>query len=192
MATREGYECYKMYLALQRHFSTSYDYFTYNGKVKASVESYQKRNDVFSFEKMSRVVLPEDRIDFFICHFLEDPKCWIKNMSKGNLETYKAIIKNFPNKFREDLELISTYNPTELMKAGNDIPVIHKLALDKSISIETLIAMDNFFPFIDMHADEVKVPFVFPNHITRLQKYRPFFVKRVNDLHKDIMKSVLL
>lgn len=191
MATRDGYECYKMYLALQRHFSTSYDFFTYNGKVKASSESYQKRNDMFSFEKMSKIVLPEDRVDFFVCHFLEDPKCWIRNMSKQNYDKYKAKLKNFPVKFKEDLEFLSTYSPSDLMSV-KDIPTIHKLCLDKTIDVETVIAMDKFFPFIDKHAEEVSVPFVFPTYIEMVKNYRPFFTTRVSEMHKETMKSVFL
>mgnify|MGYP001323202090 CR=1 FL=1 len=68
--TRDGYECYKLYLALQRHFSTTYDFFTYNGKVNASVESYSKRPDVFKFEKLSKILTADQRLDFFVSHFI--------------------------------------------------------------------------------------------------------------------------
>lgn len=189
--TREGYECYKLYLALQRHFSTSYDFFKYNGKVNSSVAAYQKRNDVYSFEKLSKIVLPEDRIDFFVAHFVNDPKCWIGNMSKREFETYKEVLKTFPNKFKDDLEYISTYDPSELMKVDG-IPLIHELCINKKVSKETLIAMDVFFPFIDKHANEVKVPFVFPDYIDMMKNYRPFFAKKITDFHKDIMKNVLI
>ena len=191
--TREGYECYKMYLALQRHFSTSYDFHKYNGKVNASVEAYQKRNDMFSFEKLSRVVLPEDRLDFFVCHFLDNPKCWIRSMSKSNYEKYKSKMKAFPTKFKEDLEYISTFNPAELMAANsNEIPQIHKLFINKKIDAETIIAVDKFFPFIDSHDKEVKLPIVWPDHIAMLKNYRPFFQPKVSDIQKDVMKSILL
>ena len=190
--TKDGFECYKLYLALQRHFSTTYDFHLYNGKVRASVDSYKNRNDLFSFEKLSKIIMPNERVDFFVSHFIDDPKCWIKNMSKQNYENYKAKLKNFPNRFREDLEYISHINPKELMSVNNDIPKIHKLCIANTITIETLITMDKFFPFIDKHSEEVKVPIVFPDHITKLKKYRPFFENRVTDIHKDTMKSILM
>lgn len=190
--TRQGYECYKLYLALQRHFSTSYDFHKYNGKVNASVEAYDKRNDIFSFEKLSKLIPVEDRVDFFVAHFVENPKMWIRNMSKQKYEAYKAKIKNFPTTFKEDLELISQYDPSELMKTGSDIPLIHKLVIDKKVNVETIIVMDKHFPFIDKHSDEVKVPFVFPDHITMLKKYRPFLKIKENEIYKDIMVNVLL
>lgn len=190
--TKDGYETYKLYLALQRHFSTNYDFFKYNGKVNASTEAYSKRNDMFSFEKLTKIVLKEDLIDFFVAHFLENPKMWIRNMSKSTMDQHQAKIKNFSTKFREDLEYLSTYHLPDLIKVENDIPLIHKLALDGSITIETVIAMDNFYPFIDKHAKECKVPFVFPDYIMKLIKYKPFFASNLTEFHKDIMKDVLL
>lgn len=190
--TREGYECYKLYLAMQRHFSTSYDYFKYNGKVNASKEAYAKRNDMFSFEKLTKLIQKDEFVDFFLCHFLDNPKMWIRNMSKQNYELHKAKMKSFPKKFEEDLEYLSTYKPSELMEVTNDIPVIHKLCINKKVDAKTLIAMDKFFPFIDKHYEEVKVPIVFPDHIEMLRNYRPFFINKVTDIHKDIMKNVLL
>ena len=63
--TRTGYEIYIKYLALQKHFSTDYDYFKFNGRVKASVDAYQKRNDMFAFEKLSKIISNDDLEDFF-------------------------------------------------------------------------------------------------------------------------------
>ena len=48
----EGFDAYKTYLALKRHFTSDYDYFKYNGKVRAGVESFLKRNDKFFFRKL--------------------------------------------------------------------------------------------------------------------------------------------
>lgn len=190
--TKAGYEAYKLYLALQRHFSTNYDFFKYHGKVNVSTDAYSKRNDMFSFEKLTKIVLKEDLQDFFVAHFLENPKCWIRNMSKAKMEQHRAKVKNFSTKFREDLEYLSTYHLPDLIKVENDIPQIHKLVIDGTINIETLIAMDHFYPFIDKHAEKVKVSFVWPDYLQKLVKYRPFFTITLTELHKDIMKEALL
>ena len=177
--TKEGFECYKLYLAMQRHFSSSYDFFQYNGKVKANSESYSKRPDVFAFEKLAKIIPNDELIDFFLPHFLENPKEWIRNMTKGNLERYRATIKNLPTKFREDLQRIKMEGPQKVMAVGGDIPLIHRLAIKDEISIETLILIDWLVPFIDDHAERVAVPFVFPEHIKKLQNYRPFLKKKL-------------
>ena len=166
--TKEGFEVYKLYLALQRHFSTDYDFFKYHGKVRATTDSYSKRNDLYSFEKLTKIVLPEDRIDFFVAHFLENPKCWIRNMSKAKMEQYHARIKNFPTIFSDELQKIALIGPGTCIKVQNDIPEIHKMVLNDSITIETVIAIDKFYPFIDKHANEVKISFLWPDYIQKL------------------------
>jgi len=193
--TREGYETYVLYLALQRHFSTDYDFFQYNGKVRASSEAYKKRSDVFSFEKLAKIIALKDRTDFFVAHFLENPKEWIKNMSKDKLVEYKARFKNLPKRFKEDIEFIKTTGPSEVMQIDGDIPKIHKYVMNGDILLETIILIDTFFPFIEKHRKEVSIPFIWPDHIRKIDKYKPFVIKKVGeDLYKytDIARSVLI
>ena len=42
----DGFEVYKTYLALKLHFSKdNYNFFTFNGKSRASLQSFEKRKD---------------------------------------------------------------------------------------------------------------------------------------------------
>ena len=55
MTSREGFDAYCLYLAVNNHFHTdSYDFFKYNGKVSAKLESFLKRKDKYHFAKLSR------------------------------------------------------------------------------------------------------------------------------------------
>lgn len=189
--TKQGYETYKLYLALQRHFSTSYCFFKYNGKVNASADAYSNRPEIFKFEKLTKIIPEDERVDFFVCHFIIDPKMWIGNMSKQTYENYKSKMKNFITFFKDDMELIAQYNPKDLMNT-KDTPLIHKLAIDKKINIETIIVMDHFYSFIDKHKEEVNVPFVFPEHIELLINYRPFIQNKITDIHKEVMRQALI
>ena len=50
-----GVEVYRMYLAMKQHFSNpKFDFFQYNGQVKAKEETYQQRNDFWFFETIAR------------------------------------------------------------------------------------------------------------------------------------------
>lgn len=194
--TKDGYEVYIMYLALQRHFSTSYDYFQYNGKVKASVEAYSSRSDVYSFEKVTKIIKKEDREDFFVAHFLDNPKEWIKNMSRSKFEEYMSVYKQFPIRFKQDMEFIKMNNPSSLVWSDtNQIPLIHRYVLDQTLSMESVVMLDVLFPFIDNHEETIKVPFVWPDYINKIKKYRPFVQKKLNDSLiniKDVARSVLI
>ena len=194
--TKDGYEVYVMYLALQRHFSTDYDYFLYNGKVKASTDAYSSRNDVFSFEKLSKIIKKEDREDFFVAHFLDNPKEWIRNMSKQKLDDYKAVYRNFPITFKEHLYYLQINGPAKMIKAVPDkIPHIHNSCINGSISLETVCVLDDIFPFLEAHEDVVKVPFVWPDYINKVKKYKPFVKKKLENNFiniVDIARNVLL
>lgn len=185
-----------MYLALQRHFSTNYDYFEYNGKVKVSTDAYSKRNDIFAFEKLTKIIKKEDREDFFVAHFLDNSKEWIKNMSKQKFDLYRAVFKNFPTKFKQDLEFIKLNGPSNMLKVEpNQIPLIHKHVIDTTLSMESIIMLDSLFPFIDNHRDTVTVPFVWPDYIKKVTKYRPFVKKKLNESLiniTDVARNVLL
>ena len=195
MSTREGYEAYKMYLALQRHFKTDYDYFKYNGKVRASIAAYEKRNDVFSFEKLNRIVPENEILDFFVANFVADENSWIRNMSKSELDKYKSTYKNITKIFEEDLHTIRNEGPARVMEVGSDFPRIYKMVINKEIRIESLIILNNIFPFVEKHEGQVKVPFVFPQLVNKIKKYEPFTINKVSksfDLLVDVARNVLL
>ena len=49
------FEAYKLYTAIKNHFTTeSYDYFKYNGKVRASEHTFETRKDKYMFYKLSK------------------------------------------------------------------------------------------------------------------------------------------
>jgi len=82
-----------------------------------------------------------------------------------------------------------------MFKVEGDIPLIHKHAINKEIAIESVIVLDSIFPFIDKHSEQVKVPFVWPEHINRLLKYRPFVSEKISQrsvAYKETAKSILV
>ena len=49
----QGYNAYITYLAIKQHFtSPEYDFIKYNGKVRASKDSFLKRRDKFFFDSI--------------------------------------------------------------------------------------------------------------------------------------------
>ena len=195
MSTREGFNCYKLYLALQRHFNSDYDFFKYNGKVRGSLDSFEKRNDRFSFEKCAKIV-PEDKmVDFFVANFVNDEKTWIKNMNKSFLVKYDATWKNITKIFEEDLHTIRNEGPGKVMEVGKDFPRIYKMVLQNEIRIETVIILNTIFPFVDKHVETVQVPFIFPELIKKIKKYEPFAINNITNKHDllvDVARNVLL
>ena len=79
--TRDAYEMYVYYLALKRHFTSSYDYHKYNGKINASITSFETRKDKFFFYKLSK---RSDAKDFILSNMVNNPKIWIGDMLSDN------------------------------------------------------------------------------------------------------------
>ena len=74
MNSREGYDAYCLYLAISNHFHTdSYNFFQYNGKVSASINSYLKRNDKYHFAKLARQYNNVNELrDFYIANLSKE------------------------------------------------------------------------------------------------------------------------
>jgi len=192
-----GYYTYINYLALQRHFTSDYDYFKYQGKVNASKQAYNKRTDYYSFEKLSKILPQKELLTFFLSHFIDKPNCWIRDMSKDNHNKFKSHLKNFPSKFKQDVEMLaSEYKPAELVYVKNDhtIPLIHDLAIKNLINVETLLLIDSFYPFVDNHYNLIKIPVMWPQYIQKIKKYRPFLknilnITYYNDIALEIFQA---
>ena len=74
--TPTPFEVYKTYVALKMHFTSDYDYFKYNGKVKAEPTSFETRKDKYHFYKMSK---RKDWFNYILSNIVSD-ESWIGNM----------------------------------------------------------------------------------------------------------------
>ena len=88
------FDTYKTYLALKNHFTKdSYDYHKYQGKSRASLQSFYKRKDRYWFEKLSRQKEDKEVVDFFVANFVSctDPQTvWIGELIKEGEIRYKS------------------------------------------------------------------------------------------------------
>jgi hypothetical protein len=68
-STQDAFAIYMYYLALKRHFTTDYDFFKYNGKVKSSQQAFENRKDKFFFYKLSK---RKDAKEFILANVIAD------------------------------------------------------------------------------------------------------------------------
>lgn len=103
-----GFEVYQMYLSLKLHFSKdSYDYFKFQGKTKASQQSFDKRKDSYFFKKLA-VRFERDKIqEYFLSNFVSDNRGYIKEIIRPSGEIiyqdWKKKHENFVDIFKEEL-----------------------------------------------------------------------------------------
>ena len=86
------FESYKLYTAIKNHFTTeSYDFFKYNGKVRASESSFETRKDKYMFYKLSK---HKDPLNFLVANLSENQKLWVGDLfSNDNQTRYNDFIK---------------------------------------------------------------------------------------------------
>ena len=164
----EGFDAYKTYLAIKRHFTSDYDYFKYNGKVRAGVESFLKRNDKFFFRKLAKKYDDKELVDFFVSNFIVSDN-WIGNLisqeSEDNYVRFKKRRESLSYQFDNELHWLVDYCRSRdlelnklLLVEDNNHPLLLKLLLQKKISIETIIIMDSVLKFLkhwDNNLDDI-------------------------------------
>lgn len=174
------YETYVLYLALKQHFSKEeYDFFQYNGKVKASVKTYNKRNDRYFFEKLCRKYDKQELIEYFVASFIKESnpsKLWIGDLKEKGEETYsywKARVMALPYKFQEELKTLTQTN--HLYECVNSDNQKHSIAIKKflkdELSLDTLCILDDILHFIKENQND---PIITSINF-KIKKYRSFF-----------------
>ena len=93
MTSREGFDAYCLYLAINNHFNTeSYDFFKYNGKVPVKLPAFLKRNDKYHFAKLARLY-HKDLKDFLVANLYKQ-KYYVRNLLEQECEQNYKDYKN--------------------------------------------------------------------------------------------------
>lgn len=189
-STREAYELYVYYLALKRHFTTDgYDFFKYNGKVKASVDSFEMRKDKFYFYKLSK---RKDAKEFILANMIKNPNAWIGEIvdndqaEKVYLEWMKRQ-QSLSYVFKNDLsELDDDFNSNIIVKDGQH-PKLLRLYMMKRVNIETLVIIDDLVKNFAYWDRKINDTIIFGDIYRTVGKVRPFV-----QYDRAKMKTILL
>lgn len=192
------FDAYREYLALKRHFvDDKYDYFKYNKKVRATVQSFYKRKDRMWFEKFARNKTDQEVVDFFVANFVSSSNpetVWIGEMIKEGEKKYiewQKKVQSLSYIFKEETQSLFEENQfEEVFKCSKGHPPLLKKFLSGKISIETLVIYDRIFLFGKDFDRRLKDP-VWETVSRKLKKYSPFLHINVSR-YKDILKQIVL
>lgn len=197
----EGFDAYKTYLALKQHFTSSYDYFKYNGKVKAKIESFLKRKDKFFFRKLQKKYSKDELVEFFVSNFIINGDNWIGSLvsqeSEDNYATWRKNKESISYNYSNELSLLYDYclsndiscNQLVLVEDGNH-PILLRLLLQNKISLETVIILDDILRFTrywDAKLDDI----IWDEKKKLIQNYKSF-VQYDFEKCKKLTKEILL
>jgi hypothetical protein len=175
-ATEESFRAYVDYLALKRHFTTdSYDYQKYNGKVRASFESFQTRNDAFFFYKLSK---NKNWHNIILANILKNPNVWIREILEESGETifaeWEGRIDSLTYTFKDDLSRLKENYAENFIPNNGQHPYVMTLYLQNKISIETFTILANISNVYDRWSNEIVDKVVARDIIRLSKKYYPF------------------
>ena len=180
MTSREGFDAYCLYLAINNHFHTeSYDFFKYNGKVPVKLPAFLKRNDKYHFAKLAREHRDELR-DFLVAN-LSQQKYYVKNLlDQECVDNYKEFKKK-----KQKLSYCVIQDMRYLKESYDDInlvlesengqhPPLLKEYLGKKIYPETVIFFDHMFGVFGDYDELIQETFIWPKERDKLIKLKPF------------------
>jgi hypothetical protein len=175
-ATDESFRVYVDYLALKRHFTTdNYDYQKYNGKVRASFDSFSTRNDVFFFYKLSK---KKDWHNMILSNILKNPNIWIREILEESGETtfaeWEGRIGALTYTFKDDLSRLKENYADNFIPVNGQHPYVISLYLQNKISIETFTILANISNVYQRWSNEIVDKIVAGDIIRLSKKYYPF------------------
>lgn len=197
----EGFSAYVTYLAIKRHFTSNYDFFKYNGKTRASAESFLKRNDKYFFRKLAKKYKGEDLINYYVSNFVANENVWAGELAsqecENNYARWKKTQESLGYHYRNELSFLIDWcdlnhrslNST-LVVTDSDHPPLLQLYLRGKVSTETLILLDSVTGFLKHWNKELKDDVIWEEKKTLITKYRGF-IKFDRMKIKKITKEIL-
>lgn len=186
----DGFEAYRTYVALKNHFSSkTYDFFKYNGRSKASMASFEKRNDKYFFSKLSK---HKNLVDFLVANIVYNDNPWVGDVV-NNVEAEKYFKRFLKTKeslsyvFKNDLEKFEQPFVDNFIVVDGQHPKALKLYLQNEINLETLIIINELSPYTRSWNKKIEDSIVWPSIYFKCKKLRPFL-----SFDQEKMKKILV
>lgn len=141
-----GYQAYVLFLALTRHFNSSYDFFKYNGKVKANVNSFEKTKGKFFYEKLAK---KRNVKGFILANIIAKNCSWVGDLfneeAEKNFIRWERVNDSITYVFSNEISQLIGSAADNLMPKNGSSPRIVELFVQNKISIETLAIFVDLF-----------------------------------------------
>ena len=186
--TNDAYQMYVYYLAIKRHFTSNYDFHKYNGKINASVTSFETRKDKFFFYKLSKKT---DAKNFILANLVENPNIWIGDMigEKGDavFMEWKKRQQSISYVFKSELSNLDEDFDSNLIVKDGQHPKLLRLHINRTVSKETLIIVDDLTNVFSYWSKKILDNIIFHDILNTCNKYKPFL-----EYDRNKMKSILV
>ena len=179
-----GFEVYKIYLAVKLHFTSkgrSYDFHRHLGKTTARLETFTKRRDRYFFHKLSKSYNNITIVDYFVSNFVTNTNLWVGDIigktGDDNYKQWSKKIEALHYYYEQDIDYIleQDYKFDDLFKSVNgQHPPILKMFLSKRINFETVLILDEILSFTKQLNKNISEKVLWPKLYDRMIRYRAF------------------
>ena len=175
-STKDAFDVYICYLALKRHFTSSYDYFKYNGKVNARIDAFENRKDKFFFFKLAK---RKDYKDFLIANLVANPEVWIGDLvdsetANDNFMQWSKRQQSLSYVFGNELDELDEDFNTNFVVEDGQYPRVLSLYNMKRVSIETLVILNDLTKCFKYWDKAINDTIVYPSINNIVKTYGPF------------------
>ena len=190
------YEVYQKYLSLKQHFNKKdYDYFKFQGRVRANESSFEKRKDKHHFIRLSKIYKDEELTKFFVSNFVVTKDLWVGNATSAegrqNYIAWKAKIQSLPYVFENEIEVMfdenENFNDIFNVEDGQHPPIVRHV-FGNEVSLETFVVLDSILNFSPKFNESIEESVIWPELYSMCNNYAPFVVVN-KQKYVDILKK---
>ena len=195
MTENTGYAAYLMFNAIKLHFTSNYDYFQYNAKLRLTQDTFMKNNAKYSYYKLSRKYSLDEMRNIFVANFVYRDCKWIGDMltSEGEecFRKWQKIDQSLSYRFKTDIEELIGDDPNEMLKVKDgQHPKLLTSTMSGDTAIETLVILNDIMNFFPMWKKRITDDVIWPSWERKIVKYTPF-VTYDKPKFKTILKDAI-
>jgi hypothetical protein len=171
------FEAYKLFLAVKMHFTQpNYDFFKYNGKVNAQLDSFNRRRDKYHFAKLAK---HKDPLGYLVAQYTSGNfNGWAGDLfaeEAGRIYLdYLARQQSITYNFQSDLGKLEEGFISKFKVKDGQHPEALVMFRRGNISIETFTILNNHLNFFQLWDTRIDDTVLWPSIRERCLKYRPF------------------
>lgn len=190
-----AFDAYVMYLALKAHFNQdSYDFFKYNGKVRANAKWFDNRKDHHHFRKIADHRDPRGLI---VANMVADPSSWSGDISKKKGEDrylkQQGRIARLPYDFQQFIQQYcnTAEQARQLFESQDDRPpLLIQLFYKRKLDIELLLILIEIFRARNKLAKQLPEDLAWQQVEFCVRKYRRFIDVDVGELKQTLKAHI--
>ena len=197
MIKTEPFDVYKMYLGIKLHFKDGdYNYIKNEGRVRANIDSFEKRSDKYFFQKLARKYNREELSGYFISNFAHgtDSKViYDQEMAESVYNIWRSKKESMFYEVMKDVSFLVdsdiSFNHYFIVSNGEH-PKILTMYLRNEIMLETIIILSEIGDFLEDWRNYITEEDIWPNVYKRMVRYSEFMTIDIQK-YKNKIQEIL-